>query len=241
MIPNETHSLPIRVGAALVLAVFLGATGCSGPGAGEELSPAAPSENAAMTPTLESDNNTADPSVTNEPMAGNDNTASADPSTTKGPPPASTPVPPPTPGTIKETVELRAAETKEPVSIEETATFEQQVTAEIAEIKGIEEPLAGMPNEVPEPAVAITITLTNGTPTAVPLDSVVVEVLDSTEAPGGRMTGDPYDPLSGSLAAGGAASGTYVYTVPKDSRDPISVIVTLTAGEPMLLFRGPVQ
>ena len=250
----------VRCGAALVMTAALALCGCSGPSGGEELSPAAPAASVSMEPTVGTDNTASaypstteeprvgkehsasgDPSSTEEPTVRNENTASADPSSTKGSPPASTPVPPPTPGSINETVEARPVETKDPVGIEETAMFNQQVMAEITSVKEIDEPLAGMPNEVPEPAVVITVTLTNETSRTIPMDSVVVELLDSTEAPGGRMTGDPYDPLAGTLAAGESASGTYVYTVAKSNRHVISIIVTLTADQPIVLFRGPVE
>ncbi len=252
----------IRIRASLLLVALLALNGCSGPSAGEELSPVSTVGASSGTKTLtpKSDDTASDnptptegapagsdnpasvtPSATEGAPAGSDNTATAAPSAVEEAPPASTPVPPPTPGSIHETVESRTSETKDPVGIEDKVTFDQQVTAEITELREIEKPLAGMPNEVPEPAVAITVKLTNVTADAVALDAVVVEVLDSAEAPGGRMTGDPYDPLSGTLAAGRTASGTYVYTMDKDRRDPISVVVTLNADEPVVLFQGPIR
>lgn len=241
---TETHPFSFRFGAGLFLTAVLVLTGCSEPGSGKGPSPrpTVPSASATEESTPESDSTaTVDPSETKEPMPASENTATGGPVATKGPPPASTPVPPPTPGSINETVESRPMQTKAPGSLKETATFDREVSAQIVEIKKIEDPSAGMPDEMPGPALAITVKLTNGTSNAVPLDSVVVEVLDSAEAPGGRMTGDPYAPLSGSLAAGKSASGTYVYTVAKDRRDPISVVVTLNADDPMVLFRGPVR
>lgn len=248
MIPKITHRYCARAGVGLLVAAALVLSGCSGPNAGQE--PPAPSTNSTSTTTVTTpgieETATTDPSEKvslpgTDTSSGGENTAVPDPSTTEGPPPANTPVPPPTPGSIHETVESRPAETKPPVDIKTTTNFGQEVVVEITEIKKIEVPSAGMPNEVQGPALAVTVKLINGTSKAVSLDSVVVEVIDSAEAPGGRMTGDPYDPLSGSLAAGTSASGTYVYTVAKDKRDPISIAVTLAAAEPVVLFRGAVR
>lgn len=202
-----------------------GLAGCGSPGAAEEPRPE---------PSASSSTPTAAPGP-------GENTATSDPSASDQPTPASTPVPPPSPGTIDETVESRPTETKEPVSIDDEATFDNDVTVEVTGIDKIEDPEAGMPNEVAGPALAVTIALTNHTADSIPLDAVVVDVLDAANVPGNRMTGDPYAPLTGSLAADASASGTYVYTVAKDQRDPVTIMVTMSAAEPVVLFRGAVR
>lgn len=212
--------------SALLTVGVLALAGCGTPGVAEEprQEPSSPSSSA---PTV-------------APGPG-ENTATSDPSASEQPKPATTPVPPPSPGTINETVESRPAKTKKPVGVDDKATFDNEVSVEVTDVKEIEEPKTGMPNEVPGPALAVTIALTNHSSESVPLDAVVVEVLDAKDAPGDRMTGDPYDPLTGSLAAGDSTSGTYVHTVATDRRDPVTIVVTLTAADPVVLFRGPVR
>lgn len=215
----------LAVSGLLTIGV-LGLAGCGTPGVAEEPRPE-PSSSASSAPTA-------------VPGPG-ENTATSDPSASDQPKPATTPVPPPSPGTINETVESRPAKTKKPVGIEDKVTFDNEVSIEVTDIRQIEDPKTGMPNEVPGPALAVTIELTNHTSEPVPLDAVIVEVLDAENAPGNRMTGDPYEPLTGSLPAAASTSGTYVYTVAKDQRDPITIVVTLTAADPVVLFQGPVR
>lgn len=217
----------VRLAVTGLLAVgVLSLSGCGTPGVAEEPRPE-PSSSAFRDPTA-------------APGPG-ENTATSDPSAPDQPKPATTPVPPPSPGTINETVESRPAKIQKPVGIDDKATFDNEVSVEVTDIEQIEDPRTGMPNEVPGPALAVTIELANQTSEAVPLDAVVVEVLDAENVPGNRMTGDPYEPLEGSLAAGASTSGTYVHTVAKDQRDPITIVVTLTAADPVVLFRGPVR
>lgn len=209
----------------LVLVAVLVVSGCGAPGAAEE-------------PRPETGPSAGTPAATPGP---GENTASSDPSASAPPTPASTPVPPPSPGTVEETVPSRATKTQRPVDLDQRGRFSDEVTVEVTDLQQLDDPEAGMPNEVPGPALAVTITVTNHSAEPVPLDAVVVEVLDANRTPGNRMTGEPYEPLGGSLPVGESASGTYVHTVDLDLRDPVTILVTLTAADPVVAFQGPVR
>ena len=47
--------------------------------------------------------------------------------------------------------------------------------------------------------------------------------------------------LSGALAAAGSAKGMYVFTVPADARNPVTVTVNYSSGAPTLVFTGAVS
>lgn len=154
--------------------------------------------------------------------------------------PAKTPVPPPTPGSVKETVKPQRQKTRAPVEMDETATVTSRLTVEVTNVKSIKNPKTGMPSELAGPAVAVTLRLDNETGDDIDLTNVVVEVSDSTGAPGNRLTGDPYQPFAGQVASGKTVNGVYVYAVNEDLRDPVTVTMTLSADRPIVLFRGKV-
>ena len=48
-------------------------------------------------------------------------------------------------------------------------------------------------------------------------------------------------PFCGMVAAGESADGVYVFSVPADARDSVTIEVGYQAGAPLLLFTGPVD
>ena len=63
---------------------------------------------------------------------------------------------------------------------------------------------------------------------------------DAAGNPAGPIAADPSAPLSGVLDPGATKSGTYVFTVPADQRNPVTVTVNYSAGAPTLVFTGQV-
>ena len=226
------RSLAARRGtAAILLLLALAGAGCT---AGQP-EPASTSPAPTSPPASSGTPSTGTPS-TGTPSTG---TPDSGPPTGAPPPPATTPVPPPTPGTVQETVEPGTDSTREPVELDQPSDAGGGVTARITAVKEIRA-TARQPGEVAGPAVAVTLQVRNGSRRALDLTRVVVTLADADQAPGGEMTAAPAKPLTGRLAPGRTAVGTYVFTVPERRRAPVTVTVTLDPGLPVLVFTGDV-
>jgi hypothetical protein len=127
--------------------------------------------------------------------------------------------------------------TKKAVKLDKPSAARSGVVVQITEVKAIKAK-AQLPGEVAGPAVALTVVVKNSSGKPVDLSAVVVNVLDSDQAPGTEMTAAPAQPLSGQLASGRSRTGVYVFTVGTSRRNPISVTVTLAGEAPVLLFTG---
>lgn len=121
-------------------------------------------------------------------------------------------------------------------SLTEPATLSGGITAHIDSITPINAKGQGI-GEVSGPAVSIAVTLTNTTASAVSLDQVSVGgYYGDHAAPGSPIMGDKDTTLHGALAPGASASGTYVYSMPKNQRSSVIVTVTDAAGAPLVVF-----
>ncbi len=93
------------------------------------------------------------------------------------------------------------------------------------------------PGEVGGAGVQFTVTVRNTTSQAISLDGVAV----STTV--GSLPASPVDspsgaPLSGSLAAGASATGTYVAVLPRSGRGKVHVEVQFNTSDTLLSFDG---
>ncbi len=216
--------------AAVVTLLLVGGASCS-----KSEQPPAPGATSAPTAG-------ATGSVSPAPTAAVPTTAAPGPSgsaspTSTLPPAATTPVPPPSPGTTEETVSAKPEVTKKPVKLDKPSDAGGGVQVRISAVKAITAK-AQLPGEVAGPAVSLTLVVKNGSDQAVNLDTVVVTLLNSDQAPGIEMTAKPAAPFSGTLKAGKSTTGVYVFTVGRSLRNPISVNVTLNGEAPVLLFKG---
>ena len=80
----------------------------------------------------------------------------------------------------------------------------------------------------------------NKTSAPVDLSAVVVECTDAAKAPCNRISSDPAKPFTGTVPAGGTATGRYVFVIPKNLRGSVSLVVTLTGDRPVVVFKGKV-
>lgn len=142
-------------------------------------------------------------------------------------------------GNIDQIVPEVPVTTAPAVGLTDTAEFGGQVSARIAGVTAVQA-TATLPGEVSGPAVAVNLEITNGSAQAIGLDSVTVTLTDAAGNPAGSMAADPSAPLSGVLDAGATKAGTYVFTVPADQRNPVTVTVTYSSGAPTLVFTGQV-
>ncbi|WP_175499341.1 hypothetical protein [Cellulomonas marina] len=92
------------------------------------------------------------------------------------------------------------------------------------------------PGEVAGPALAVTLTVTNATASAVVLDDVVLNLYGADGVPGSQNLGDDRSaPLAGELAPGASATGTYVLTLPQVTGDSYVLSVSVTPTSPVVL------
>ncbi len=148
-----------------------------------------------------------------------------------------TAVPAPGRGDIHKTVSAVPVTTRKPVKLSAKVDFGTGITAHLVSVASINAKAIG-PGEVSGPAVSLKIQLANGSSEPVSLDAVTVNVTDSTGAPGLDMHGTETKPFSGVLAAGRTSDGVYVFTVPLEHRNPITVSVSYSAGTPVVQFIG---
>jgi hypothetical protein len=152
----------------------------------------------------------------------------------------STPVPPPGGGgNVSSTVPTRAVATSTAVPLTAPATFAGGVTATVTSVRAVTATAVG-PGEIGGPAVAVTVSLKNGSAAAVLLGNYFVSLTDSAKQAGISTTGDPARPWSGQLAPGQTASGVWVFTVPTANRAPVTITVSDAAGASTLTFTGTV-
>ena len=81
----------------------------------------------------------------------------------------------------------------------------------------------------------------NGTDEAIDLSTAMISLTGSNEAMGQPTTSEPYSPFSGEVAPDDTATGTYVFLLPEDERDALSITVEYVAGAPIALFTGDIS
>ena len=151
--------------------------------------------------------------------------------------PVSTSGPVPTSGNIDQEVPARTVPTNAPVALDGTADFGNKISARLTEVKAVDA-TAKQPGEVAGPAVAVTVEVSNTSRQPIGLDTVSVTLADEAGNPGSPVSTDPAKPLSGVLTPGQQQSGTYIFTVPKNTRDRLTVSVSYSTGAPTVLFTG---
>lgn len=151
--------------------------------------------------------------------------------------PVSTSGPLPASGNINQEVPAKTVPTNAPVALGGTADFGDKVSARLTEVKALDA-TAKRPGEVAGPAVAVTVEVSNTSKQPIGLDNVTVALADAAGKPGSMVSTDPAKPLVGVLNPGRQQSGTYVFTIPKDTRDRLAVSVSYSSGAPTVLFAG---
>ena len=125
-----------------------------------------------------------------------------------------------------------------PVALDEPATGGTGVTARLTAIQAIQGTGSG-PGNINGPALRITVSITNGASQALSLDGVQVTMTYGTEQTPASPLNDPSQAtFGGVLEPGASAVGRYVFSVPKDARDVVTVTVGYAAAAPFLVFTG---
>jgi hypothetical protein len=154
----------------------------------------------------------------------------------------SVPPPPPTPTPTGPTAVVTALPAALPeVALDAPAAVGNGIVATLPSIEAIDGSAVG-PGNIAGPALRVTVRIENGTGAAVSLDGVAVNMSYGAD----RTPASPLDdasrrPFTGMVEPGESADGVYVFSVPTDARDSVTIEVGYQAGAPLLLFTGPVR
>ncbi len=236
--PPITQAIRLTAaGAALV--ALAGVAGCSSDqSTGQPTAPATTSTaGTAPSTSTTSPAGTASSAATSSSAEGTPSTSAAPSST--GTSSAAGRTSTPRAGSTASTVPSRTQQTNKPTKtlIDAKSTVAPKLTAELTSLRSAQVDSTN-PGEVSGNAVILGIRVVNGTGSSVDLGNVVVTIAGANGNPGTEITTDPAKPLSGDLAAGRTATGTYVFVVAKGQRNPVTVNVTLSAGTAVAVFRG---
>jgi hypothetical protein len=186
---------------------------------------------------------TADAAAVEDASVGNDSAGTAqtdDDTSGQAPTTATTLVPPTTVelGNINETVPGQPQPTEPPVAIDEPAETESGISASITGVEAIETQ-ANLPGEIGGPGVAITIELRNGSAAPIDLNNVVVDLVLPGDVSATPIT-EGSEPFTGVTAAGAAQTATYVFTVDAEERGDVTIRITYSADQPVVVFAGSI-
>ncbi len=142
------------------------------------------------------------------------------------------------PGSLA-TVPVGTVSTVPPVGIDQVADPGTGVSFRLAQLEAVTGEATG-PGEIAGPAVRVTVVATNGSPSPVLLEGVVVDLTygpdNSSAAP---LSGPGVLRFTGEVEPGASVTGVYVFDVPVDQRGAISVLVSYLASVSPVVFQGP--
>lgn len=154
-------------------------------------------------------------------------------------PPRTTAVPAPDDTTIDDVIEEAPPAPVQEAELDDTVTLDTGVRVSVTEISGITVE-AETPGEIAGPAVAATIRFENETGRPLDLGGTMISLVDAAGNVATPTTSSPAAPTSGTLDDGGTAEGVYVFRMPQDTRDAITLTVDYAAGAPVVVFHGSV-
>jgi hypothetical protein len=168
--------------------------------------------------------------------------ANSGPSTPAAPATNSTSKPHPTVkdrphGNIKQHAKTHKINYRKRIELTGSAKFASGVAVTVTKVRPVDARAVG-PGEVGGPALALTVKVTNGSNDTLDLSTVTVDLSGADKAPGILTSGDPSKPLRGTLEPDDSALGTYVFTIAKANRKPVTVQVQYGNGQTVLQFSG---
>ncbi|HTN57241.1 MAG TPA: hypothetical protein VL043_03130 [Protaetiibacter sp.] len=126
----------------------------------------------------------------------------------------------------------------DPVPIDTPAEVVTALTASISGIEAVDGVAKG-PGEVSGPSIRFTVTIANATGAPVDLTGTVVTVdYGADRTPAGQLYEPGAVPLATSVAAGGTASGVFVFAIPPESRGLVHITVDYAVDVAPLVFAG---
>ena len=154
--------------------------------------------------------------------------------------PQTSAVPAPDGTTIDDVIDEVPRGPVEDAELDEVVALDSGVEIAITEIRGLSVE-AVTPGEVAGPAVAATIRFENDSGGPLDLGGAMVSLVDAAGNVAPPTTSEPAAPAMGTLDDGGAAEGTYVFLVPQDTRNDVTLTVDYAAGAPVAVFHGPAR
>ena len=148
-----------------------------------------------------------------------------------------------TPGSTTATTRQPAAtaaaqSTRSPAPLKTPVEVKTGLTARISDIEAVDGE-ATEPGEIAGPAVRFTLLLANASDTEMPLETTVVNVYyGKAQTPASPLSEPGADPLPTTVAAGGEVSGTYVYVIPRRSRERVLITVDYSVDVSLVAFEG---
>lgn len=94
------------------------------------------------------------------------------------------------------------------------------------------------PGEYAGSAVVVDVSVSNDSKRAQSVESAVVSLTTDDGDIGVATTAGPNNPLTGDLAAGSKATGTYVFMLDPTKGRSVKISVNYAAGEPVATFAG---
>jgi hypothetical protein len=143
-------------------------------------------------------------------------------------------------GDIHDVVPASAEVTLQAAPLTAQARPDTGVSVEVTDVRAVSTE-ARFPGEISGPGIAVTVHVANASADAIDLDNAIVDVRGADGTRAVEVSGTPASPMSGSLPSGQEASGVYVFTIPQDQRNPISVRFSYAAETPTVLFVGDAQ
>jgi len=149
-------------------------------------------------------------------------------------PPAITGTPTPSP-IITDPAE--ALPERDPVAGDAPVEIVSGVTVSLGALEAVDGE-ANAPGETAGPAVRFTVTIVNDSDASIDLSTVVVTAYSGADrVPAEPLTEPGAVPFESEVAAGDTATATFVYTVPVEQRDDVTIIVDYQAGVPAAVFQ----
>ena len=125
------------------------------------------------------------------------------------------------------------------VPLDGTGAVGNGIEATITSIEAIDGTAVG-PGNIGGPALRVTVRILNGTAQDVSLDGVAVNAsYGADDTPASPLDDPSRAPFAGTVSPGAAGEGVYVFRVPPEARDLVTVEVGYEAGAPLLIFTGP--
>lgn len=147
---------------------------------------------------------------------------------------ASPTAPPSGPATV---VPTQATKTTT-VPLDKKGTLGGGVVASVSKVESVKGVAKG-PGEVAGPAVRVTVSVHNGSSKPISMNLALVNLYyGKDKTPASPLSGPKVSPLSAPIAPGKTDSGRYVFSVPSNERDLLSVEFSYTTEAPTVIFKG---
>jgi hypothetical protein len=234
--PRAPRRLPVVIASGLVLLAALTFVLVRGgrPSASEPLSTPA-------SPTLAAATSAPPASTVAPPTAKTPSTSSTEPTRSAAPTAGSSTSAAATSTQSRQSnptvVATKAVPTKS-VSLRNKSELGNGVSVRVTKVESVKGKARG-PGEIAGPALRVTVRVANETARAVSMSLALVNVYYGTDkTPAPALSGPGVEPLRASIASGRAASGRYVFGVPRGQRDVLQVEFSYTTDAPTVIFSG---